>query len=107
CRGRFERLARAEPHRGALRVDPDDVGALAERHAEVLALTEREGVDAAVRADHAPRSIDDGPRAQSIGGVLLDERVVPPVRHEAKLLALALVRTGQLEGARLVAHGAL
>src|SRR5690606_2676703 len=75
--------------------------------AEVLALAERERVDPAVLAHDAPRRVYDGPRAQALPGALFDEGVVAPGRDETKLLALPLVRAGELQRARFVADRAL
>src|SRR5690606_24641220 len=70
---------------------------LPERDPEVLALTHGEPVDAGVLPHHAPRRVDDRPRAYSVASALRHEAIVASGRHEAQFLALALVRSRQAE----------
>src|SRR5262249_39052055 len=105
CGRRFELALAAHHDAIALGVDRRDVEPPLGRDAEPAPLAHRVAVDAAVAPEHAARGVDDLAltRQRARLRALHRARVVA-VGNEADLLALGLLRGGEPERARALAH---
>ena len=97
---RRQRLARADDHPPAGRVEMDHIERLADRDADAAALADRVVDDALVAAEHAPVDMDDVARLAGAGLQPLDHLGIVALRHEADVLAVVLVGDRQAQLAR-------
>ena len=96
-------LPGADDHAGLLGVEADDIERLADGQAEALPLADRVVDDALVAAEHAAVEMDDLAALHGARLETLDHVAVAPLRDEADVLAVGLLRDGEPEFARELA----
>ena len=101
CRQRhtLERFPWPHSDRAFAGVDVHDVEANPRRQSKALSLSDREAVHAVVRADDAAGGVADGAGGAD-GAVRFEKGIVVAVGDEADLVAVGLLRDGEIELAR-------